>query len=63
MDVGAIAVLVAGTGLLGIVVWVLAKIGQLLIKVVEVLAGAAVRPVTAEMAVPALSAPSRGGDA
>ena len=44
MDVGAIAVLVAGTGLLGIVVWVLAKIGQLLIKVVEVLAGAAVAP-------------------
>jgi S-DNA-T family DNA segregation ATPase FtsK/SpoIIIE len=42
MDIGTIAVLVAGAGLLGIVVWVLAKIGQLLIKVAEVLAAAAV---------------------
>jgi DNA segregation ATPase FtsK/SpoIIIE, S-DNA-T family len=42
MDVRMIAVLVAGAGALGIVVWVLAKIGQFLIKVAEVLAAAAV---------------------
>jgi S-DNA-T family DNA segregation ATPase FtsK/SpoIIIE len=42
MDIPMIAVLVAGAGALGVVVWVLAKIGQLLIKVAEVLAAAAV---------------------
>ena len=42
MDVGMIAVLVAGAGVLGIVVWVLAKIGQALIKVAEALAASAV---------------------
>ncbi|MGH3782130.1 MAG: FtsK/SpoIIIE domain-containing protein, partial [Pseudonocardiaceae bacterium] len=42
MDVGMIAVLVAGAGALGIVVWSLAKIGQVLIKVAEALAAAAV---------------------
>ncbi len=42
MDVRMIAVLVAGAGALGVVVWLLAKIGQLLIKVAEVLAAAAV---------------------
>jgi S-DNA-T family DNA segregation ATPase FtsK/SpoIIIE len=42
MDVRMIAMLVAGAGALGVVVWVLAKIGQLLIKIAEVLAAAAV---------------------
>jgi S-DNA-T family DNA segregation ATPase FtsK/SpoIIIE len=42
MDVRMIAVLVAGAAALGVVVWVLAKIGQLLIKVAEVLAAATV---------------------
>ncbi len=42
MDVRMTAVLVAGVGALGVVVWVLAKIGRLLIKVAEVLAAAAV---------------------
>ncbi|MGH3807194.1 MAG: FtsK/SpoIIIE domain-containing protein [Pseudonocardiaceae bacterium] len=37
-----IAELVAGTGVLGVVVWLLAKIGQVLIKVAEALAAAAV---------------------
>ncbi len=42
MDASMIAMLVAGTGVLGVVVWVLAKIGQVLIKVAEALAAAAV---------------------
>jgi S-DNA-T family DNA segregation ATPase FtsK/SpoIIIE len=42
MDVSMIAALVAGAGVLGIVVWVLAKIGQALIKSAEALAAAAV---------------------
>src|SRR5918998_805199 len=42
MDVRMIALLVAGAGLLGVVVWVLAKIGQALITVAEALAAAAV---------------------
>ncbi|MGH3933585.1 MAG: FtsK/SpoIIIE domain-containing protein [Pseudonocardiaceae bacterium] len=42
MDVRMIAVLVAGAGVLGVVVWFLAKIGQVLIKVAEALAAAAV---------------------
>ncbi|MBV9444677.1 MAG: cell division protein FtsK [Streptosporangiaceae bacterium] len=37
-----IAMLVAGAGVLGVLVWVLAKIGQALIKVAEALAAAAV---------------------
>ncbi len=37
-----IAALVAGAGVLGVVVWLLAKIGQVLIKVAEALAAAAV---------------------
>ena len=44
MDVQLITALIAGGGVLGVVVWVLAKIGQLLIKVAEVLARAAVAP-------------------
>src|SRR5918998_2787509 len=40
MDVRMIALLVAAAGVLGIVVWVLAKIGQALIKVAEALAAA-----------------------
>jgi DNA segregation ATPase FtsK/SpoIIIE, S-DNA-T family len=42
MDAHMIAVLIAGTAGLGVVVWVLAKIGQVLIKVAEALAAAAV---------------------
>jgi DNA segregation ATPase FtsK/SpoIIIE, S-DNA-T family len=42
MDAHMIAVLIAGTAGLGVVVWVLAKIGRVLIKVAEALAAAAV---------------------
>jgi DNA segregation ATPase FtsK/SpoIIIE, S-DNA-T family len=42
MDARMIVVLIAGTAGLGVVVWVLAKIGQVLIKVAEALAAAAV---------------------
>src|SRR5947209_16851109 len=42
MDAYLIAGLIAGGAALGVVVWVLAKIGQVLIKVAEALAGAAV---------------------
>jgi DNA segregation ATPase FtsK/SpoIIIE, S-DNA-T family len=41
MDVQMIAALIAGGAALGIVVWVLAKIGQALIKITEALAAAA----------------------
>jgi DNA segregation ATPase FtsK/SpoIIIE, S-DNA-T family len=42
MDAQTIALLIAGCGALGIVVWVLAKIGRVLIKIAEALAAAAV---------------------
>jgi DNA segregation ATPase FtsK/SpoIIIE, S-DNA-T family len=42
MDAHMIAILIAGAAVLGVVVWVLAKIGQALIKVAEALAAAAV---------------------
>jgi DNA segregation ATPase FtsK/SpoIIIE, S-DNA-T family len=42
MDASMIAMLIASTAVLGIVVWLLAKIGQVLIKVAEALAAAAV---------------------
>jgi cation transport ATPase len=42
MDTQMIAVVIAGGGALGVVVWVLAKIGKALIKVAELLAAAAV---------------------
>jgi DNA segregation ATPase FtsK/SpoIIIE, S-DNA-T family len=42
MDTHIIAMLVAGTAGLGVVVWVLAKIGQTLIKIAEALAAAAI---------------------
>jgi DNA segregation ATPase FtsK/SpoIIIE, S-DNA-T family len=41
MDLNMIAVLIAGGAVLGVVVWVLAKTGQALIKVAEALAAAA----------------------
>src|ERR671938_137227 len=41
MDAQAIALLIAGGGALGAAVWVLAKIGHVLIKVAEALAAAA----------------------
>ncbi|HYZ36155.1 MAG TPA: cell division protein FtsK, partial [Pseudonocardiaceae bacterium] len=42
MDAQTIALLIGGGGALGIVVWVLAKIGRVLIKIAEALAAAAV---------------------
>ena len=42
MDTYLVAGLIAGGAVLGVVVWVLAKIGQALIKVAEALAAAAV---------------------
>jgi S-DNA-T family DNA segregation ATPase FtsK/SpoIIIE len=42
MDAQTIALLIAGDGALGIVVWVLAKIGRVLIKIAEALVAAAV---------------------
>jgi DNA segregation ATPase FtsK/SpoIIIE, S-DNA-T family len=42
MDVGLIAAVIAGGGLLGVVVWVLAKLGKALITIAEALAAAAV---------------------
>jgi S-DNA-T family DNA segregation ATPase FtsK/SpoIIIE len=42
MDVQLIAALIAGGGVLGVVVWVLAKVGKTLVKVAEALAAAAV---------------------
>ena len=41
MDAQTIALMVAGGGALGVVVWVLAKIGRALIKIAEALAAAA----------------------
>jgi hypothetical protein len=41
MDSQMIALVVAGGGVLGVVVWVLAKVGKALIKIAEVLAAAA----------------------
>ncbi len=42
MDVHMIATLIAGGGVLEVVVWVLAKVGKTLVKVAEALAAAAV---------------------
>ena len=42
MDAQTIALVIAGGGALGVVVWLLAKIGRALIKVAEALAAAAV---------------------
>jgi DNA segregation ATPase FtsK/SpoIIIE, S-DNA-T family len=53
MDVHMVAMLVAGAGVLGVVVWVLAKIGQVLIKVAEALAAAAVVAFTVWLVVKA----------
>src|SRR5207248_10074290 len=40
MDAQTIALLIAGGGALGVIVWVLAKIGRALIKIAEALAAA-----------------------
>jgi len=48
-----IAVLVGGAGVVGVVVWLLAKIGQLLVKVAEALAAAAVVAFTVWLVVKA----------
>jgi DNA segregation ATPase FtsK/SpoIIIE, S-DNA-T family len=42
MDVGLIAAVIAGGGALGVVVWVLAKLGKALITIAEALAAAAI---------------------
>jgi S-DNA-T family DNA segregation ATPase FtsK/SpoIIIE len=42
MDAQTIALMIAGGGALGVVVWLLAKIGRVLIKIAEALAAAAV---------------------
>ncbi|HXT43253.1 MAG TPA: cell division protein FtsK, partial [Pseudonocardiaceae bacterium] len=42
MDTQTIALVIAGGGALGVVVWLLAKIGKALIKIAEALAAAAV---------------------
>ena len=42
MDAYRIALVIAGAGVLGVVVWVLAKLGKALIKLTEALAAAAV---------------------
>jgi hypothetical protein len=42
MDAYMIVAVIAGGAALGVIVWVLAKIGQMLIKVAEALAAAAV---------------------
>jgi hypothetical protein len=54
MDAQTIAVLVAGGGALGVVVWLLAKLGRVLIKVAEALAAAAVVLVTVWILINAL---------
>ncbi|MFZ2119562.1 MAG: cell division protein FtsK, partial [Pseudonocardiaceae bacterium] len=42
MDAQTVAVVVAGGGALGVVVWVLAKVGKALVTIAEALAAAAV---------------------
>jgi S-DNA-T family DNA segregation ATPase FtsK/SpoIIIE len=42
MDVYLIAVVIAGGGVLGVVVWLLAKVGKILVKIAEALVAAAV---------------------
>ncbi|PZS36813.1 MAG: cell division protein FtsK, partial [Pseudonocardiales bacterium] len=42
MDAYRIALVIAGAGVLGVVVWVLAKLGKALVKIAEALAAAAV---------------------
>ncbi|MCA1706217.1 MAG: hypothetical protein LC808_24310 [Actinobacteria bacterium] len=48
------ALMVAGGGVLGVVVWGLAKVGKALIKIAEVLAAAAVVLVTVWLAIKAV---------
>ena len=42
MDAYLIAVVIAGGGVLGVVVWLLAKVGKVLVKITEALVAAAV---------------------
>ena len=42
MNAHMVALVIAGVGALGVVVWLLAKVGKVLVKIVEVLAAAAV---------------------
>jgi DNA segregation ATPase FtsK/SpoIIIE, S-DNA-T family len=42
MDAQTIVLVIAGGGALGVVVWVLAKVGKALVRIVEALAAAAV---------------------
>jgi S-DNA-T family DNA segregation ATPase FtsK/SpoIIIE len=54
MDAQTIALLIGGGGALGVVVWLLAKLGRVLIKVAEALAAAAVVLITVWMLIKAL---------
>jgi S-DNA-T family DNA segregation ATPase FtsK/SpoIIIE len=54
MDAQTIAVLIAGGGVLGVVVWLLAKLGRVLIKVAEALAAAAAVLITLWMLIKAM---------
>jgi S-DNA-T family DNA segregation ATPase FtsK/SpoIIIE len=55
MDAQTIAILIAGGGTLGVVVWLLAKLGRTLIKIAEALAAAAVVLVTVWMLIKAVA--------
>ncbi|MGH3846753.1 MAG: FtsK/SpoIIIE domain-containing protein, partial [Pseudonocardiaceae bacterium] len=54
MDIPMIALVLAGGGVLGVVVWVLAKLGKALIKIAEALAAAAVVVIAVWLAVKAV---------
>jgi len=54
MDFNTVAAVVAGGGALGVIVWVLAKVGKVLIKVAEALAAAAVVFLTIWLVIKAL---------
>jgi S-DNA-T family DNA segregation ATPase FtsK/SpoIIIE len=54
MDAQTIALLIAGGGALGVVVWALAKLGRALIKIAEALAAATVVLLTIWMLIKAV---------
>jgi S-DNA-T family DNA segregation ATPase FtsK/SpoIIIE len=54
MDLNTVAAVIAGGGALGVIVWVLAKVGKALVKIAEALAAAAVVFLTIWLAIKAL---------
>jgi DNA segregation ATPase FtsK/SpoIIIE, S-DNA-T family len=54
MEVNTVAVVIAGGGALGVIVWVLAKVGKALVKIAEALAAAAVVVLTVWLAIKGL---------